>query len=631
MRHTFRRCHLLLAPAVLCAFGVACGSEGEPGSAGDDAVPSIALPDPGKADGLAAAVDPTHCPGGAPTLPNGKPATWTILHYAAADNNLEEVLVEDINEMEVGHGGTSSVNIVVQLDRRSERGVWRYHVRPDSDRSTIQSTLVGHSDEEPDSGDWRTLASFGQWAATCYPADYYAVVIGGHGSGWSTGESDDRAGAIMASAQADGEAARQIAPDDSHGTSMYIEELARALREIRSFTKREGDPDWLNRLALYGSDACLMATFEVTYDLRNTSTYIVGSEETEPGQGWPYSTIVRDLTDRPSFYAQRPHELAKSIVGHYAASYGPYGGATESQRITLSAVDGSAALRAKNAFAKATEALLGLSEENEEVSAAVWDARGQTYEFHGFVDMAMFFKSLRDVLLQRELVPAAGQVWNGDPRARDLAQAIDDLLTEVWPDLVLQVARGEAYPDATGLSLYFPRDLCGWGGGPKIDAYAGSDLGQDTMWDEIVVQQVLSNGSGSPSYAGKGSSSIAAEGVGATEDLPVDCRQKSGELTLRGSADGGSFSATLRIEGDALKVTRVSWSVPTEAGTTWLNLPWGTEVEVPEASFVPEQSFQASGIRLDLQTWDSSAGQKVPVPTVLDFSCPELAMKYCVD
>ena len=100
-----------------------------------------------------------------PTLPNGKPATWTILHYAAADNNLEDVLLQDINEMEAGHGGTSSVNVVVQLDRRSESGVWRYHVKPDSDRSTINSKLVGHSEEEPDSGDWRTLASFGQWAA----------------------------------------------------------------------------------------------------------------------------------------------------------------------------------------------------------------------------------------------------------------------------------------------------------------------------------------------------------------------------------------------------------------------------------------------------------------------------------
>jgi len=599
-----------------------------------DDVPSIDLPDPGKADGLAAVTEPSDCPGGAPHLPNGRPATWTILHYAAADNNLEDVLIEDINEMEAGHGGSSSVNIVVQLDRRSEEGVWRYHVQPDSDRESIESDLVGYAEDEPDSGDWRTLASFGQWATTCYPADYYAVVIGGHGSGWSMSEEDDdgRSGAIMASAQADGQAARQIAPDDSHGTSMYIDELGRALREVRSFAKREGDPDWLNRLALYGSDACLMATFEVTYDLRNTSTYLIGSEETEPGQGWPYSTIIRDLTGRPSYYAQRPHELAKSIVGHYGASYGPYGGATRSQRITLSAVDVSAAMRAKNAFAKATTALYELSEDSEDVSQAIWDARAQTYEFHGFVDMAMFLANLQGVLLERELMPASGQVWEGNPRARDLAHAIDDLLSDVWPDLVLEVARGEEYPDAAGLSLYFPRDLCGWGGGPKIDSYADSDLGEDTMWDEIVIQQVLSHAGGSPAYVGPGSATVAADGYGVVEDLAVDCQQKSGKLKLRGSNDAGSLSVTMSIEGEALEMTRVSWSVPTESGTQYISMPWNTDpVSMPEAIFVPEQSCEASGVEIDLETYDHETGGKKPVPVVLGFSCPELSMQYCVD
>ena len=126
-----------------------------------------------------------------------------------------------------------------------------------------------------------------------------------------------------------------------------------------------------------------------------------------------------------------------------------------------------------------------LSEDSEDVKQAVWDARALTYEFYGFVDMAMFFTNLREVLLERELMPASGQVWDGDSRARDLAQGIDTLLSDVWPEFVLEVAKGESYPDAAGLSLYFPRDLCGWNGGPKIDGYGQSDLGQDTMWDEI--------------------------------------------------------------------------------------------------------------------------------------------------
>src|SRR3972149_5690972 len=43
-------------------------------------------------------------------------AAWTVLVYSAADNDLEQFLVLDINEMEAV-GSTSAVNFVVQVDR----------------------------------------------------------------------------------------------------------------------------------------------------------------------------------------------------------------------------------------------------------------------------------------------------------------------------------------------------------------------------------------------------------------------------------------------------------------------------------------------------------------------------------
>jgi hypothetical protein len=614
---------------VLCVLWIGCGG-GEEAAGGTDAVPNIQLPDMGKADGYGPITRPEDCPGGAPLLPNGKPATWTILHYAAADNNLESVLLQDINEMEAGHRGTASVNIVVQLDKYSEPGVWRYHVKPDSDRTTINSTLVGHSEEEPNSGDWRTLAAFGQWATTCYPADYYAVVIGGHGSGWSGSEGDARSASILADAQAEGEVARSIAPDDSHGTSMYIEELRRALTEIRQTSKRAGDPDWLNRMVLYGSDACLMATFEVTYDLRNTATYVVGSEETEPGEGWPYNTIIRDLTERPSYYAQRPHEFAKSIVRFYKASYGPSGSAKRVKDITLSAVDASAALRAKNAFEKITTALFELSQENEAIGEALWGARERTYNFHGFVDMALLFRSLQAILLEQELIPRPGQHWSGDPRARDLAQSMESLLTDIWPELVLEVARGESYPDAAGLSLYFPTDLCGgWSGGPKIDVYATSSIGQATQWDELIVQLVTKRGGVNLTYTAKGSATLEAPGFPVVENLPVDCRFAWGQLTLRGSDDRSNFSATMDRKEEGLSLSRASWSIVTESGTQWIDLPWGAEALPMQGTFEPDQAYQVERVELPLQSTDHETGETREVPTVLSFSCPTPAMKYC--
>jgi hypothetical protein len=45
---------------------------------------------------------------------------------------------------------------------------------------------------------------------------------------------------------------------------------------------------------------------------------MVGSEETEPGPGWPYNTILTELTNSPTMPASN---LAKIIVQKYGDSY----------------------------------------------------------------------------------------------------------------------------------------------------------------------------------------------------------------------------------------------------------------------------------------------------------------------
>src|SRR5205085_910475 len=61
-------------------------------------------------------------------------------------------------------------------------------------------------------------------------------------------------------------------------------------------------------------DACLMNMVEVAYEMRDTAGLLVGSEETEPGAGWPYKAILAGLAKRPEM---APTELAKLIVDEY--------------------------------------------------------------------------------------------------------------------------------------------------------------------------------------------------------------------------------------------------------------------------------------------------------------------------
>ena len=132
--------------------------------------------------------------------PIDETAEWTVMVYLDADNNLESVGIDDINEMEMV-GSTSEVNIVVQVDRIPysvlassnqgyaddiSNGNWtttrRYYVTQDFNPILINSPLkidLG----ELNMGDPQTLVDFASWAAINYPAKKYLLVIWNHGGG----------------------------------------------------------------------------------------------------------------------------------------------------------------------------------------------------------------------------------------------------------------------------------------------------------------------------------------------------------------------------------------------------------------------------------------------------------------
>jgi hypothetical protein len=65
-------------------------------------------------------------------------------------------------------------------------------------------------------------------------------------------------------------------------------------------------------------DACLMSTLEVAYQVRASARAVVGSEELEPGAGWPYHTLLRELTATPKMDGPA---LGKVVVRTYVDSY----------------------------------------------------------------------------------------------------------------------------------------------------------------------------------------------------------------------------------------------------------------------------------------------------------------------
>ncbi|MBI5209344.1 MAG: hypothetical protein HY927_05155 [Elusimicrobia bacterium] len=226
-------------------------------------------------------------------------ASWTIMVYVNAKNNLEQYGLKDVNEMEAV-GSTAKVKIAVELGRiggyDSSDGDWkgqrRYIVQKDNDASKITSPVL-QDIPKADMGDWKHLVDFVKWAREKAPADRYMLVVWNHGSGW---DKRKRGRDIVING---------ISYDDETGNNITTQQLGKVFAET-------------GRIDVYASDACLMQMAEVGYQIKDYTDYIVGSEETEPGDGYTYDTFLGPVVAKPAMTSK---EVAKAAVDSYTAHY----------------------------------------------------------------------------------------------------------------------------------------------------------------------------------------------------------------------------------------------------------------------------------------------------------------------
>lgn len=251
-----------------------------------------------------------------------KKKKWTVMVFLNAANNLEPFGIEDLNEMEKV-GSTRDVNVVVELVRYkgmqkkaatnggyfnnpfAERedafylgldnapGNARYYVLQDSDDVRVRSVVKANAGNA-DGGRKESLADFGKWAVEHYPAENYAMVIWNHGAGW-----------------------QGVSYDDNSHHGMDLPEVREGLEQI--VAKLDNGK---KKLDILDFDACLMATVEVGYELKDTVEYLIASQETEPGDGVPYDDQLAWLVKYPE---APPVSFAKAMVEAYVKSYAPKG------------------------------------------------------------------------------------------------------------------------------------------------------------------------------------------------------------------------------------------------------------------------------------------------------------------
>jgi len=223
---------------------------------------------------------PTSLQGGATlTIEANNPTTskWTVLVYMNAANDLYQFSDLNMNQIEKV-AGNSDVRFVVQWKQSTDlfggssfNGTRRYLAKSDNSNS-IASELIQNMGLNVDMGDKNTLLDFINWGKTFYPAQRYVLVIWNHGNGWRRGPGHDYP-------------TRAVSYDDQTGNAIQTWELAQALGS--------------NHFDILAWDASLMQMMEVAHEVKDHADYIVGSEESPPGEGYPYDLVFAPFRDNP--------------------------------------------------------------------------------------------------------------------------------------------------------------------------------------------------------------------------------------------------------------------------------------------------------------------------------------------
>jgi len=362
-------------------------------------------------------------------------AQWTWLVYMAGDNNLQGAGNDDLAEMKKV-GSTADVNVIVQFDTE-QNTTTRYLVEKNK-LKTLQ-TMAG-----VDCGDPKVLSDFIKWATKNFPAQHYLVDVWNHGGGWENLPSDFNYDSIRAAKPQAGAQLKRVKRAIFRTT---VKKIANLPAEARAIAIDCGSHDYLDnqelrdallnalpggrKIDIFGCDACLMNMLEIAYEMKNTADLMVGSEQTEPGAGWPYTAILKPLVAKPSMAAA---DLAKIIVDEYGKYFQKDGEAA-----TQSAVDLS---RIENAASAVNDLADELISDLQNVAGAVTLARdkAQKYEYPEYVDLGDFAKQLQLRL----------------PGNAKIKSAADKVLTSLSSVVIKNVTAGKGVERSTGLSIYFP-------------------------------------------------------------------------------------------------------------------------------------------------------------------------------
>ncbi|NLO91832.1 MAG: hypothetical protein GX410_07570, partial [Elusimicrobia bacterium] len=290
----------------------------------------------------------------------------------------------------------------------------RFFITKDTDTRKVQSVELP-APGKADMGSYRHLSNYIRYVKQNFPADKYMLVVSNHGAGMYG-----------------------ISFDDVTGNNLKIKGLARAI-------ELNGGVD------VYASDACLMQMGEVVAALKGSAKVIVGSEETVPGNGFEYTSLLKGISANPGI---SPQDVGALVVDTFHKSYAGSGDKT-----TISAVD----MENFDGFAQALNSWIATVQQSPDSRKGLVQAvqHSRSFAYPEFRDLR-HFAEITARYAKDESVTAATE---------ELNKAMDSLL-------LASAQRG--YKKANGLAVYVPTSS------KIIKGYEGMEFSQMTDWSKFL-------------------------------------------------------------------------------------------------------------------------------------------------
>lgn len=401
--------------------------------------------------------------------PAAPPAEWTLLIYMAGDNDLDSFGGKDLTEMKKV-GSSDKLHIIVQRDTaKAGQQACRYRVR----KGTKIADDVVQNLGRINTGDPAVLKDFLEWGLKNYPAKRTMAVLWNHGSGWDDTDIYEEARRrslnpvpaapppVIAGARR-----RAVLPPGGPRPAAFVQRRRHTRKRMRSpffltawqtgvvrgqrraIAFDDDAQDFLDSVEMknvftavvkkvgrpfdvIGMDACLMSMVETGLQVQKSGTICCGSQEIEPGDGWPYDRILAKLAANPAMDGKA---LTSLIAKEFVASY------SRDEPVTQSAFTLAALPKVAQA-ANALGALLSKAwnkadgKARRAVASARFDSQG--YDHEDYVDLQDFAEKLA-----AEYPPAAAA-----------AKAIQKAITAC---VFANHALHRKVKNSRGLSIYLP-------------------------------------------------------------------------------------------------------------------------------------------------------------------------------